>query len=1385
MDSSTSDRNPFDRLAEEFALRVRRGERPPLSEYTARYPELADEIRRAFPAIVMMERLKPDSAELRGPDPARATSGRRAIPDRLGDYRILRFISEGGMGYVFEAVQESMGRRVALKVLKPEIVGQRQLARFLRESRAPGRLHHTNIVPIFGIGECDDLHYYAMQFIYGESLEKVIADLRHLRDGRCGPAPATGDAPPLPTPATLSRSLRTGRFADTDPDLESGPTAKNGAVAPPASLAVPDRQPEAGGRASAPSSTSRPGLEQPSGRIFYKSVARIGEQVALAMGHAHRNGVLHRDIKPANLLLDLQGTVWVADFGLAHEADAEDLSRGDVVGTLRFIPPERFRGESLPQGDIYSLGLTLYELATLEPAFRGPDTRHLMHLIQHGHPRTPRTVDGEIPRDLETIILKAIDKDPRRRYATADAMAEDLLAFREDREIRSRRARWPERLVRWCRRNPAVAGLSGLALLLLSTIAVVLAVSAARLHREALRAQGAEGDALERLFRASFARARASRGRGRMGQRHDTLSALTEAAALSGRVAASRADILEMRDEAIAAMALPDVRLGHEWEGNPPGTNGRAFDSNYKRYALSKRDGEVTVHRVADDRGLRNFAVIPGEGLNRTVQLGFGPGDRHLAAAYLDTAAGLAFIWDLEDQGGRPLVSVRSASSAWSFSESRRIAAIGTNDRRVRRFDLTAGRELTALDVGILPSAVAVQPGGRVLAVAALEPPAVHLFDFESGRLLNTLLHAPADERPGAEAFHGVEGLAWHPDGELLATACDDHKIYIWDWLSGRRRIALTGHNWEVAHVTFSHSGNLLASYGHDKTVRLWDHRAGNLLLTVPGSRWIGFSRDDRTFTARVEGRHVALCHLDMPDEYRFTEGHHDHHARDDVAEVRFHPQGRLFATTARHDGVRLWDLVNGQEVAHISTAAAIDVLFEKSGTGLLTYDSSRLRRWPLELSSREGHLRVRIGPPERLMTLDDAPPCGRMAFCGPDQERLAIMDDLRGVNLIDLVPSPRVVQSWRSPRAAFIAASPDGRWVATGSWEGPGFQVWDTRHNVLARLWNTGDADVAFSPDGRWLASGYGVGVSTEAECTLWRVGSWERGPSIALERTTSPSFLAYSDDGRMLAMQQTMTEVLLADARDLRELAHLKSPAPTIVGFMRFSPDGGSLVAGTAAGSIHVWDLRRIRARLKEMHLDWDLPPIGPSPSTVAAAHPLDAELRLDPSSLVARARYFLEIQNYRRAVADFEAALALDPGRPDARRGLVGVLTNGPTAMRHLVRASDLLRTALDRGAANPADRGDLGMVLYRQARYAEAVEALESALGGQPDAADRTRWRIFLAMSQNHLGRSQAARESYRRARSELADIGLSPTSAGDLARIGAEADADLHGADGGR
>src|SRR5262249_39102371 len=161
--------------------------------------------------------------------------------------------------------------------------------------------------------------------------------------------------------------------------------------------------------------------------------------------------------------------------------------------------------------------------------------------------------------------------------------------------------------------------------------------------------------------------------------------------------------------------------------------------------------------------------------------------------------------------------------------------------------------------------------------------------------------------------------------------------------------------------------------------------------------------------------------------------------------------------------------------------------------------------------------------------------PWGRMAFCGADRKRLAITNPMRGVNLIDLEPEPRVVQSWQTDTAGFLAVSPDGRWVATGSWEGPGIQVWDTVRKAPGRLWEIGDACVAFSPDGRWLASATGSATSTGAECRLWSVGTWTSGPSFPLLRTSSPGWLSYSANGKMLAVERTMSEIVLLEAGEL----------------------------------------------------------------------------------------------------------------------------------------------------------------------------------------------------------------------------------------------------------
>ena len=187
-------------------------------------------------------------------------------------------------------------------------------------------------------------------------------------------------------------------------------------------------------------------------------MARLGIQVAEALAHAHGQGVLHRDIKPSNLLLDVDGHVWVTDFGLAKlEGSDGPTQTGDIIGTLRYMAPERFEGWSDRRSDLYGLGMTLYELLTLRPAFEAATRAKLIDQVIHDQPPAPRKHDPRVPRDLETIVMKAIAKEPAERYATAEALSADLENFVADRPIVARRSGLAERALRWCRRNRAAA----------------------------------------------------------------------------------------------------------------------------------------------------------------------------------------------------------------------------------------------------------------------------------------------------------------------------------------------------------------------------------------------------------------------------------------------------------------------------------------------------------------------------------------------------------------------------------------------------------------------------------------------------------------------------------------------------------------------------------------------------------------------------------------------------------------------------------------------------------------------------------------------------------------------------------------------------------------
>jgi tetratricopeptide (TPR) repeat protein len=455
----------------------------------------------------------------------------------IAGFRIIREIGRGGMGVVYEAVEEVLSRRVALKVLPASALPHPiQIQRFEREAKAAARLHHTNIVPVFGVGEQDGQHYYIMQYIDGLGLDAVLRELRAVRETAQASrsprevgthddidrrqkhaAPPDDTAEPHVAAADVARSLVSGAFAGTTvlgaaaptAEGESGPTA----VLPP--WRVSTHVAAASSTSPALSDTSEMFSHSELNRPYFQSLARIGLQAAEALEYANRQGVLHRDVKPSNLLLDTQGNVWLTDFGLAKTAESDDLTTtGDIVGTLRYMAPERFQGNCDARSDLYGLGLTMYEMVALRPAFIEADRFKLIERIRHGEPTPLKMVTPKVPRDLATIIHKAVEREPSRRYATAAALAEDLRRFLEGRPILARQTSRPERLARWVRRNPWVAafvvaltfGLLGSAL---QAIRATRAERAARLAEEATRTERdrAEAEATKAKHSESEARA--------------------------------------------------------------------------------------------------------------------------------------------------------------------------------------------------------------------------------------------------------------------------------------------------------------------------------------------------------------------------------------------------------------------------------------------------------------------------------------------------------------------------------------------------------------------------------------------------------------------------------------------------------------------------------------------------------------------------------------------------------------------------------------------------------------------------------------------------------------------------------------------------------------
>jgi serine/threonine protein kinase/Tfp pilus assembly protein PilF len=420
------------RAAKEYLARAEAGGKPSLAEFVARHPDIAEPLRRCLAGLEFVQEAAPHLSQPL--DGVASPDGGGAVTGTLGDFRIIREVGRGGMGVVYEAEQISLGRRVALKVLPfAATMDPRHLQRFRNEARAAASLEHPHIVPVYGVGCERGVHYYAMKFIDGQSLASLLQ--QHRAD------PASGASQPPNGPASDD--------APGSPEAWTTPTAAGRTQRAPRDAAA------------------------------FRQVAAWGIQAAEALEHAHGIGVVHRDIKPANLLIDGQGALWVTDYGLARTAaDAGPTMTGDVLGTLRYMSPEQAlakHGLVDHRTDIYSLGVTLYELLTGTPAVGGKDREEILNAITLQERRPPRALDAAIPRDLETIVLKAMEERPADRYGTAQEMAADLERFLKDEPIRAWRSPLRLRLRKWGRRHrPLVASLAA-GLLTLLLVGLVLA----------------------------------------------------------------------------------------------------------------------------------------------------------------------------------------------------------------------------------------------------------------------------------------------------------------------------------------------------------------------------------------------------------------------------------------------------------------------------------------------------------------------------------------------------------------------------------------------------------------------------------------------------------------------------------------------------------------------------------------------------------------------------------------------------------------------------------------------------------------------------------------------------------------------------------------------
>jgi serine/threonine protein kinase/WD40 repeat protein len=1064
--------------------------------------------------------------------PALVATADEAVTERpgtvIGPYKLLEQIGEGGFGVVFMAEQtQPVRRKVALKVLKPGMDTRQVVGRFEAERQALALMDHPNIAQIFDGGVTTGRPYFVMELVRGIPITE-FCDQNHL----------------------------------------------------------PVRQ----------------RLE-----LFIT--------VCQAIQHAHLKGIIHRDVKPTNVMVTLhddKAVVKVIDFGIA-KATGQQLTEktlftnfAQLIGTPLYMSPEQAQMSGLDidtRTDIYSLGVLLYELLTGTTPFDRErlktlgydEIRRIIWEEEPARPSTristlgpiavtasanrqcnPKQLSQLMRGELDWIVMKALEKDRNRRYETANSLARDVQRYLADEPVLACPPSAGYRLKKFVRRNKGLVLAATFVFLALlggivgPTWGMITAEGALKEKETALTsAQQSERDAKDSLGLSLYEQARARRFSRQPGQRLDSLDALAKAARI-------RPDE-RLRDEAIAAMALPDVRLGPPWRAWPPGIKSFTVDGPYRSYARVSVQGAISICSLLDDRLIRSIDSTSTNLIVPSVLL--SPDGRYLAKVEDDLSLKVFRVSD----GEAALRETPRHTRGWVFSPDSRQLAFGEQGR-VWLFDLATGQERSCWELpGASPaSSLAFHPNNRRLAVGYLNSNFASVHDATNGELV-AKLPVGADQ---------VRVVAWHPDGERLAVAGSEAHIQIWDVNTKRKLSTLEGHVQQVTVLTFHPDGGLLASYSWDGVLRLWEPLTGRPLMQLPVGAYVGFSSDGRWLGVAQDGEQAQLLEVTPSREYRtlvssLGAGQGDYNLDSDIS-----PDGRLLALNM-NDAVRLFHLASGRELAVLPVGSP---LFQ-SDTELLIACPGGLQRWPIQPGAAANELR--LGPARTIR--HGLPGVPLRAERSPDGRTLAIVSEMAGTGLlVDLATDSLRVPRFNHEMAGFVALSRDGHWLATSGWHSRRVRLWNAETGRMVNEWVVaGPTQVFFTPDSRALIISQDDGFRFHDVQTLKQI------PSIRRDVAQYPGHVAFSPDGGLMALEMAPGVVHLKDAASHRTVARLEDPHGDRAGWMSFTPDGTQLVvAAPYAKAVHVWDLRAIRQRLKGMGLDWHWPEFPPAAADAAPA-------------------------------------------------------------------------------------------------------------------------------------------------------------------------------------